>query len=73
MAILLEWKRRALAEGVQLAFENVPPTMASLAELYGVDELLSLRLKRSSHASADDHERRRTPGAMRPDGGSAAR
>ena len=41
VAILLEWKRRALAEGVQLAFENVPPTMVSLAELYGVDELLS--------------------------------
>jgi phospholipid transport system transporter-binding protein len=41
VAILLEWKRRALAEGMQLAFENVPPTMASLAELYGVDELLS--------------------------------
>ena len=41
IAILLEWKRRAAAEGVALAFENVPPTMASLAELYGVDELLS--------------------------------
>ena len=41
VAVLLEWKRRALAEGVQLAFENVPPTMVSLAELYGVDELLS--------------------------------
>jgi len=41
VAILLEWKRRAAAEGVSLAFENVPPTMASLAELYGVDDLLS--------------------------------
>ena len=41
VAALLEWKRRALAEGVELTFENVPPTMASLAELYGVDELLS--------------------------------
>jgi phospholipid transport system transporter-binding protein len=41
VAILLEWKRRALAEGIKLAFEHVPPTMASLAELYGVDELLS--------------------------------
>jgi phospholipid transport system transporter-binding protein len=41
VAVLLEWKRRALAEGIQLAFENVPPTMVSLAELYGVDELLS--------------------------------
>ena len=41
VAILLEWKRRALAEGMQLAFDNVPPAMISLAELYGVDELLS--------------------------------
>lgn len=41
VAILLEWKRRALAEGTKLAFDNVPPTMVSLAELYGVDELLS--------------------------------
>jgi phospholipid transport system transporter-binding protein len=41
VAILLEWKRRAVAERMQLAFENVPPTMVSLAELYGVDELLS--------------------------------
>jgi phospholipid transport system transporter-binding protein len=41
VAVLLEWKRRALAEGIQLAFESVPPTMVSLAELYGVDELLS--------------------------------
>ena len=42
VAVLLEWKRRAVAEGIELAFENVPPTMASLAELYGVDGLLSL-------------------------------
>jgi phospholipid transport system transporter-binding protein len=41
VAVLLEWKRRGIAEGVKLAFENVPPTMVSLAELYGVDELLS--------------------------------
>jgi phospholipid transport system transporter-binding protein len=41
VAILLEWKRRAVAEGMELAFENVPPSMASLAELYGVDGLLS--------------------------------
>ena len=41
VAILLEWKRRAVAERTQLAFENVPPTMVSLAELYGVAELLS--------------------------------
>jgi len=41
VALLLEWKRRATAEGKGLRFENVTPSMASLAELYGVDELLS--------------------------------
>ena len=41
VAIMLEWKRRAVAEGIELTFENVPPSMASLAELYGVDGLLS--------------------------------
>lgn len=41
VAILLEWKRRAAAEEKPLSFENVPPSMASLAELYGVDTLLA--------------------------------
>jgi phospholipid transport system transporter-binding protein len=41
VAILIEWKRRAAAESMPLTFENVPSTMASLAELYGVDDLLS--------------------------------
>ncbi|MEP6997560.1 MAG: STAS domain-containing protein [Betaproteobacteria bacterium] len=41
VAILLEWKRRAAGERRSLAFENIPPSMASLAELYGVDGLLS--------------------------------
>ena len=41
VAILLEWKRRAAAEGKALAFENIPASMASLAELYGVDGLLA--------------------------------
>jgi phospholipid transport system transporter-binding protein len=41
VALLIEWKRRATAEGKSLSFENVTPSMASLAELYGVDKLLS--------------------------------
>ena len=41
VALLLEWKRRATAEGKTLSLENVTPSMASLAELYGVDGLLS--------------------------------
>jgi phospholipid transport system transporter-binding protein len=41
VALLLEWKRRGALEKRSLSFENVPPSMASLAELYGVDGLLS--------------------------------
>ena len=38
--ILPEWKRRALAENKPITFQNIPPSMTSLALLYGVDELL---------------------------------
>jgi phospholipid transport system transporter-binding protein len=40
VALLLEWKRRALAENKPISFQNIPPSMTSLALLYGVDELL---------------------------------
>ena len=40
LRILLEWKRRALAEDKPISFQNIPPSMTSLAALYGVDELL---------------------------------
>jgi len=40
VAVLIAWKRRAKAEGAPMAFLNIPPTMASLANLYGVEELL---------------------------------
>ena len=40
VAVLLAWKRRAESEGAPLVFENIPPTMISLADLYGVEELL---------------------------------
>lgn len=42
VALLLEWKRRAGAEGATLVFDHVLPSMTSLAELYGVAGLLSL-------------------------------
>jgi len=40
VAVLLAWKRRAAAEARPLAFACVPQSMASLAQLYGVEELL---------------------------------
>jgi phospholipid transport system transporter-binding protein len=40
VALLLAWKRRAAAEASALHFTGIPPSMASLAQLYGVQELL---------------------------------
>jgi phospholipid transport system transporter-binding protein len=40
VALLLAWKRRAVAEGKTLAFAAMPPNLTALAELYGVESLL---------------------------------
>ena len=40
VALLLEWRRRALAHGKQLVFENLPANLLELAELYGVTDLI---------------------------------
>jgi phospholipid transport system transporter-binding protein len=40
VALLLAWKRRAAADGKPLTFAHIPPSLASLAQLYGVEELL---------------------------------
>jgi phospholipid transport system transporter-binding protein len=42
VALLLEWQRQAIARGGRLALAGVPADIASLARLYGVDELLDL-------------------------------
>jgi phospholipid transport system transporter-binding protein len=40
VAVLLAWQRRAAVEGVALAFSGAPASLAALAELYGVAELV---------------------------------
>ena len=40
VALLLEWRRMALARGKTLVFENLPPNLLALARLYGVAELI---------------------------------
>jgi phospholipid transport system transporter-binding protein len=39
LAILMALRRRGLAEGRTLSFENLPAALHSLAIVYGVDEL----------------------------------
>jgi len=41
VAVLLAWRRRAEAEGRELSFIDVPANLSALAELYGVEELIS--------------------------------
>ena len=40
VALLLAWERRAAAEGKTVTFAHLPPSLASLARLYDVEELL---------------------------------
>ena len=50
LSLMLEWQRAAKERGWRIAFANLPDNMRSLAEVYGVLELLSL--SGSSAASA---------------------
>ena len=40
VAVLLAWLRRAAREGIELSFSGAPASLAALAELYGVEELV---------------------------------
>ena len=40
LALLLEWLRAAARSGTRLRVENLTPDLASLARLYGVEDLL---------------------------------
>jgi phospholipid transport system transporter-binding protein len=40
VALLLEWRREAQRRNIDLRVENAPASVKSLAQLYGVNELL---------------------------------
>jgi phospholipid transport system transporter-binding protein len=40
LAVLLAWRREARAANVELAIEGLPQGLATIARLYGVEELL---------------------------------
>jgi phospholipid transport system transporter-binding protein len=42
LSLLLEWRRRLGSSGRQIAFANVGDNLRSLAELYGVSDLIPL-------------------------------
>ena len=41
VSLLLEWRRAAKAENRRIEFINIPANLQSLADLYGVSELLA--------------------------------
>jgi phospholipid transport system transporter-binding protein len=41
VAVLLAWRRRASLEGAELSFNGAPANLLALAELYGVEDLIS--------------------------------
>ncbi len=55
VAVLLAWQRAATARGQTLALHGVPPQLASLATLYGVDSLLGLPPAPISHPEHHHH------------------
>jgi phospholipid transport system transporter-binding protein len=55
LAVLLEMERLAVAWGRTFAVRGVPPKLAALAKLYGVDQLL---LRSEAPSPAGDDQRR---------------
>lgn len=41
VSLLLEWRRRALAENKPLSFVNFPTSLTNLVALYGVEDLIN--------------------------------
>ena len=41
LSLLFEWRRAAREKNLQIAFRNLPESLKSLAELYGLTELVA--------------------------------
>jgi phospholipid transport system transporter-binding protein len=52
LAVLLAWQRAAHASGVAFDIANLPAGLASLAEVYGIDALLTARHRHSPEGAA---------------------
>lgn len=40
LSLLLEWRREAVRNGREIRYHNLPASLRSLADLYGITELL---------------------------------
>jgi phospholipid transport system transporter-binding protein len=52
VALLLHWRREALKLGKALRYVHLPPNLASLAELYSVDEMIHCPTQKQTPAVA---------------------
>ena len=41
LGVCFEWQRRSIAAGPRIRYSNLPPKLATLAALYGVDTMLA--------------------------------
>ena len=41
LGVCFEWQRRSIAAGPRIRYSNLPPKLATLAALYGVDTILA--------------------------------
>lgn len=55
VALLLAWQREAAAKNGCIALANVPPSLSSLATLYGVDRLLGCEHLDAAHDPQAHH------------------
>ncbi len=42
LSLMLEWQRRAVAENCKIKFTNLPESLSSLADLYGIEDFIPL-------------------------------
>jgi phospholipid transport system transporter-binding protein len=52
LAVLLAWRRAGQARGIAFEIVNLPGSLASLAEVYGVDTLLMAQHRHSPEGAA---------------------
>jgi len=42
LSLMLEWQRRAIVESCKIKFTNLPESLSSLADLYGIQDFIPL-------------------------------
>lgn len=51
LGVFFEWRRRAVPAGGRIRYTNLPPKLATMAKLYGVDALLAAQVAPATPAA----------------------